>query len=528
MTLVTPHDAQRAAAESEVRAALELMPQLVWTTTADGYHDYYNERWYAYTGMPRPGDPTADAEGWNWKNYLHPDDYERTVAAWARCLATGDPYEIEYRFKEQATGRYRWFLGRALPRRDAEGRIVRWFGTCTDIHEQRLAAEQLAAAAERFAALSAASPVGIFDADLEGNVTYANPRLQAIWGATEAEMLGAGWAARVHPDDAGPLATEWRAALAAEQPYEREYRLVLPDGAVRVVHGRSAVIRDRAGRALGTVGTIDDVTAERAAEAAMRRALAEAEAARARAEEATRVRGQFLATMSHELRTPLNAIQGHVQLLELGLHGPLTAEQRSALGRIQRAQRHLLGLINDVLNYARLESGRVEYAAAPVDLAEAVADVLPMVEPQAAARGLALAGPAGPSEPVVAHADGEKVAQVLLNLLSNAVKFTPAGGRVWVEVAPAGGAAGARLAVRVCDTGVGIPADKLEAVFEPFVQVRGDYAPAEGGTGLGLAISRDLARGMGGDLTAESTPGVGSVFTLTLPAQAEGAAAPSA
>jgi PAS domain S-box-containing protein len=147
-TAVAPTAAARYAAEPEVRAALELMPQLVWTTTPDGYHDYYNEQWYRYTGMPRPGDAAADAEGWNWKNYLHPDDYDRALAVWSRCLATGEPYEIEYRFKEAATGRYRWFLGRALPRRDADvngapGRIVRWFGTCTDIDDQKRAAEQL-------------------------------------------------------------------------------------------------------------------------------------------------------------------------------------------------------------------------------------------------------------------------------------------------------------------------------------------------------------------------------------------------
>jgi signal transduction histidine kinase len=159
-----------------------------------------------------------------------------------------------------------------------------------------------------------------------------------------------------------------------------------------------------------------------------------------------------------------------------------------------------------------------------VDVAAAVRDVLPMVEPQAEARGLRLDPPAaadaitpglGAQPPVapVAHADREKLAQVLLNLLGNAVKFTPEGGRVWVGLA----ADGPSVRVRVSDTGVGIPADKLEAVFEPFVQVRSVYAPAEGGTGLGLAISRDLARGMGGDLTAESEVGVGSTFTLTLP-----------
>jgi signal transduction histidine kinase len=240
-------------------------------------------------------------------------------------------------------------------------------------------------------------------------------------------------------------------------------------------------------------------------------------AARRAAEAANRAKSDFLAVMSHELRTPLNAIAGYAQLLEMGLHGPVTGPQRDALARVQRSQRHLLGLINDVLNYAKLEAGRVDYRLAPVALADAVADLAPMIEPQLAAKGLtyAVAVPAG----LVAHADPEKLGQVLLNLLSNAVKFTPAGGRVEVGSA-AGGTIAGRAAVRlfVRDSGVGIAADQLARIFEPFVQVDQRLTRTEEGTGLGLAISRDLARGMGGDLTAQSAPGAGSTFVLTLPA----------
>ena len=241
---------------------------------------------------------------------------------------------------------------------------------------------------------------------------------------------------------------------------------------------------------------------------------AELERQRAAAEEANRAKSQFLATMSHELRTPLNAIAGYVQLLELGVRGPITAEQREDLARVQRAQRHLLRLVNDVLNLARIESGRVDYAVEPVPLAEVVASVLPMVEPQMGARGLACAVDVPPD--LVARADREKVQQVVLNLLTNAVKFTPAGGTVTVDATrPADGPGGVLLRVR--DTGIGIPADKLQSVFEPFVQVDVSHRSRVEGTGLGLAISRDLARGMGGDLTAESVLGGGSTFVLALP-----------
>jgi signal transduction histidine kinase len=282
------------------------------------------------------------------------------------------------------------------------------------------------------------------------------------------------------------------------------------------------------------------------------RLFRDAERARDVAEAASRTKGEFLAVMSHELRTPLNAIGGHVQLLDMGLHGPVTDEQRAALARVDRAQHHLLGLINDILNYARVESGRVEYDVQPVEVADVLREVGPMIHPQLAAKGLAyeVRVPESrevPGAPLQVWADREKLAQILLNLLSNAVKFTPASrdgapGRVLVELsqspAPSeaaarygggahGGVAGepaegsaptspAHMFLRVTDTGVGIPATKLGQVFEPFVQVRTALTREVGGTGLGLAISRDLARGMGGDLLVASTEGVGSTFTLVL------------
>ncbi len=248
---------------------------------------------------------------------------------------------------------------------------------------------------------------------------------------------------------------------------------------------------------------------------AERTARAEAERRRAEAEEANRAKAEFLTTMSHELRTPLNAIGGHAELIEMGVHGPVTPAQRQALERIQRSQRHLAGLVNAVLNFARVEAGTLQYVLEDVPLLDAVETVTDFVAPQARAKGLALAvEPPPPGAAVVARAGGEKVRQVLLNLLANAVKFTPAGGRITASVSIDG--AFARVHVR--DTGVGIPAQKLADVFEPFVQVEGGLTRPHDGVGLGLSISRELARGMGGDLTAESTEGVGSAFTLRLPA----------
>ena len=240
----------------------------------------------------------------------------------------------------------------------------------------------------------------------------------------------------------------------------------------------------------------------------------ELERLRAVADEANRAKSAFLAMMSHELRTPLNAIGGYVQLVEMGIHGPVTDAQADALARIARSQRHLLRLINDVLNLARIEAGRVEYNLEPVPLRDLANSVLPMVEPQLRARRLRCEMKVPPS--LAAHADREKVQQILLNLLSNASKFTPPDGVVTIDAFPDAGQDDV-VYLRVQDTGVGIAADRLEHVFEPFVQVDDSHARRSEGTGLGLAISRDLARGMGGDLRAESEQGAGSSFTLSLP-----------
>jgi signal transduction histidine kinase len=245
------------------------------------------------------------------------------------------------------------------------------------------------------------------------------------------------------------------------------------------------------------------------------RARAEAETARRDAESANRSKSEFLAVMSHELRTPLNAIGGYTELIELGIRGPVTPEQRTDLARIQQSQRHLLGLINGVLNYARVEAGAVSYDVENVPLDEILTTCEALIAPQVRARHLTFEYT--PADGVHVRADPDKVQQIVLNLLSNSVKFTEPGGSISLGCASDGDGTGSAVQVEVTDTGIGISTEQLSRVFEPFVQVDAKLTRTREGTGLGLAISRDLARGMGGDLTARSTLGEGSTFTLTLP-----------
>jgi signal transduction histidine kinase len=254
-----------------------------------------------------------------------------------------------------------------------------------------------------------------------------------------------------------------------------------------------------------------------------------AERAQYAAEIANSAKTEFLAAMSHELRTPLNAIAGYADLLSMGVRGPVSDAQLQDIGRIKKSSLHLLSLINEILNLARIESGRIDLHMSNVSAHAILEDVAGLVAPQMQSKSLTCT--ITHCDPDLgAHTDAEKARQILLNLLTNAYKFTDRGGRVGLSCSkgsgfgPDGSTPVHFVSIRVADSGRGIPADKLAAIFEPFVQIDRRQTPEpDQGLGLGLAISRDLARAMGGDLIVESIPGKGSTFTLNLPAAPEGA-----
>ena len=251
----------------------------------------------------------------------------------------------------------------------------------------------------------------------------------------------------------------------------------------------------------------------REAEETLRESEARLRVAIQQAEDANRAKTDFLTTMSHELRTPLNAIGGYAQLLSLGIRGPLSEDQRQDLERIDKSQRHLLSLINDILNFAKLEAGRVDFEIEPVSVMSVLASVEPLIMPLLRAKELRYEDHRQTCEGVVVLADEEKVRQILLNLLSNAIKFTASGGTIEITCLHDA----ERVLIKVTDSGIGIATEKLAAIFEPFVQVNRRFASTHEGTGLGLSISRNLARAMGGDLVVESELGHGACFTLSLP-----------
>jgi signal transduction histidine kinase len=244
----------------------------------------------------------------------------------------------------------------------------------------------------------------------------------------------------------------------------------------------------------------------------LRAVISEARKAWAAADAANRSKAEFLTVMSHELRTPLNSIGGYVDLLEMELRGPLTDAQKSDLGRIKRSQHHLLGIINDILNFTRLEATEVKFDIIDVPLRALIGDLDAVVSSLARTKSIVYRCDSAPAN-VYARADADKLRQIMINLLSNAVKFTPEGGRIRLSCT----VLEKSVSIHVKDNGPGIPQDKQEAVFQPFVQLDQGLTRTTEGTGLGLAISRGLARGMGGDVQVRSDVGVGSVFTVTVP-----------
>ena len=510
-------EAHLADAEARLRFLAEMIPHLVWSARPDGHHDYYNQRWLEYTGF------TAGVQGPPWSRIVHPDDMGRARAVWHRSLETGEPYSMEFRIRQKGGG-YRWFLGLALPLRGEDGQVVRWFGTCTDIQAQKDGEQALRETQERLRAALGASGTATFRWNLRTGDVEWDAELDRLFGIAEGTNphSAAGFLLAVHPDDRARLARAVDRCAAGEECLEEEFRVVWPDGTVHWLLDKGVTTPGDDGLPLFLTGACHDVTAHRTADAEREALLQSAENARAHAERADQVKSRFVAHVSHEIRTPINAVLGYAGVLELGVHGPLNDRQQEQVRRILRNGRHLVALVNDVLDLAKIEAEEMTVLRQAVDIGAVCKNVVEMIEPLAAARQIPVEADAcGPGS--VAWGDEDRIRQIVLNLLTNACKFTPVHGRVTLRcgvstdppVTLGSDGSGPWVRVDVIDTGIGVEAEMQERIFAPFVQGARGRQDA-GGTGLGLAISRTLARLMGGDVTLASLPGEGSCFTLWL------------
>ncbi|KAK5112513.1 hypothetical protein LTR62_004270 [Meristemomyces frigidus] len=509
--------------EEQFEDICNMIPQMIWRTDPEGDHDYYSDRWYSYTGLTH-----QQSSGLGWLNAFHPDDLEVAKPRWAHSLATGDEYLTEYRCMS-AQGEYRWMLGRAVPMRDEDGRIIKWFGTCTDIHEQVLMREQAHQMRE----------------SLERVIEHARITLWAV--NQENKLVLYEGRSMYEPAKDVPKAHFHGMALAdifTEQGREDE-RVAYMRNIADVMHGRVAdrtievkiastdrwyntrlfpLMRnerkgDQQGDAFidGVVGVSMDVTDMHEASEKLKerdrensRLMAQSVAAK----EASKMKSQFLANMSHEIRTPIAGVIGMSELLLDDESGGLTNEQRECAENIQRSANGLLTVINDILDFSKVESGRLDIEEVQFDLAVVIRDVNKMLSFAAERKGLQYIADIQELPSWKVMGDPGRLRQVMTNLLTNSIKFTSEGSvtmhvKVQKETEDT-----IEIHFTVEDTGIGIEEDVRKRLFKPFSQADSSTARRFGGTGLGLTISKNLVELMHGEISLDSRLGVGTTATF--------------
>jgi PAS domain S-box-containing protein len=468
---------------------------------------------------------------------IHPDDYDRVTHELQAHFEQHQPFSVNLRLRTGANV-YRWFLARGQAHRDAHGRPLSMRGSLTDIDEIRQARQNLeelnrtleAHVATRTAELrqslhfvesvTAATPDLLYIYDLaQRRYTYTNRSLLATlnYNSQQSESLSDRVLSElIHPDDANKLAAHM--VRVADLPdgviAEFTYRLLDAAGNWRWFYGRELVFqRDEHGRAEQILGIASDITLRKQTDEALRQTYNDLSAANAQLARANRLKDEFLANMSHELRTPLNAILGRAESLLEQIYGPLTPDQSHAITNIEESGRHLLELINDILDLSRIEADRIHFDLDMLNVDDLCAACIRLISPAADKQGLTLSLVIASDVPPI-FTDARRLRQVLLNLLANAVKFTPSGGFVRLEVAWL--AEQVQVVFSVYDSGIGIAAADMGQLFQPFVQIDSGLQRQFPGTGLGLALVARLIDRLGGSVSVTSEPGAGSCFSVYL------------
>ena len=500
--IVDARTAELRVAEEKFRAIFENAAEGIFQTTPEGRYLSANPALGRMYGYDSPADLMGDFVDLDRRLYVEPGRRAEFVSQIERCGAIAG---FESRVVRR-DGREIWIRENARAVRDDAGRLLYYEGNVADVTEQRRAEEDLRQGERRFRSLVEASASIVWSRLPSGQFETEQADWAEFTGQSLAEYVGWGWLDAIHPEDQLRTAQAWSAASAQATVYEIEHRLRRDDGEYRHMLGRAVPLLAGDGTVQEWVGVHADIDAQKKAEAAMRVAKEAAEAA-------SRAKGEFLANMSHEIRTPMNGILG---MTELALDTDLTGQQREYLGLVKSSADALLTVINDILDFSKIEAGKLDLDPTPFALRDCVDETLKTLALRAHGKGLELSGRIAPDLPDDVIGDSGRLRQILVNLVGNALKFTERGEVVVSVEADAGETAeDVALHLSVRDTGIGIPKDKLKAIFEPFEQADGSTTRKYGGTGLGLAISMKLVDLMGGRVWVESEPGRGSTFHFT-------------
>ncbi|QCG91120.1 PAS domain S-box protein [Azospirillum sp. TSH100] len=512
-------DAKRAEeqlrlSEERFRSLVEATAAIVWNTSGAGRFEGPQPSWSNFTGQ------TFDQlKGTGWVEAIHPDDRPHTSEAWRAARTGRTIYKAEHRLRRY-DGVYHDMLVRAVPLLDASGAVQEWVGVHTDITTRRRAEEALRETEERYRLAAQATNDAIWDWNLSSDRIHWNEAVRTLfgYGADATETSASWWMDHIHPDDQDHVVTGIHAVIdGGGTRWNDEYRFRRADGSHASILDRGFVLRSAIGQPLRMIGAMQDISVRKRVEE-------ELEAARLAAEEANRAKSLFIANMSHELRTPLSAVIGYTEMLEEELADLGVDSMLPDLEKIEANARHLLNLINGVLDISKIEAGKMEVHGEDADIADLTREVAATVEALVSKKGNRLAVEVTDGLGVM-HTDVVKVRQCLFNLLSNAAKFTENGTitlsveratphpRDAEDVMPAD-----MVVFRVTDTGIGMTPEQVRRLFERFMQADSSTTRRFGGTGLGLAITKAFADMLGGEITVDTAAGQGTGFTLRLPA----------
>ncbi len=547
--VTTEVNAQKRIEESEKRFRMmaELVPQKIWTADAQGDKKYFNQNLIAFSGLS-----FEELKDWGWEKIVHPDDWAATKKQWQKSIETGKDYEMESRLLRK-DGKYLWHLTRATALKDGDGHIKIWVGSKTEIHEQKeqkdelekavltrtvelqkaneeleekhqellLAKEKLLAEYSRSLIEASLDPLITINAD--GKITDMNKAFASITEVLHDNLVGTDFSLYfTDPQKAREIQEE-----VFSKGFVTNYPLTIIDGEPTAVLFNGSVYKDENKKVLGAVLVARDITeqlrfetelieAKIFAELAMGTAEGEknkAVAAAHIAEDAVKSKQQFLSNMSHEIRTPMNAIIGFTKVM---LKTELSAKQKEYLTAIKMSGDALIVLINDILDLAKVDAGKMTFEQSRFKLAQSISAMLHLFEAKIQEKNLELVKEYDANIPEVLVGDPVRLHQIILNLVSNAVKFT-SEGRITVSVRLLKeDEESATIEFAVADTGIGIMANKLEKIFENFQQASSATARLFGGTGLGLAISKKLVEQQGGSIRVESELDKGAVFSFIL------------
>ncbi|NML17097.1 PAS domain S-box protein [Azohydromonas caseinilytica] len=487
----------RLQVEARFRAIADSAPVLIWQADANSTV-FVNEEYARFVGKP-----AARLLGMGWAEAIHPGDAAAYLAAYQAAYERRARFEAQFRLRRQ-DGEYRWLKTVGLPQAERDGRFGGYVGSSFDVTDMKRAEEALRASEEWFREVADAAPAILWVTDAQGLCTFLSRRWRELTGQPAEAVLGLGWVRAVHPEDQVAVEARFKDALARREPFELDYRVRTADGGWRWCIDLGVPRLDPQGRFLGYVGSVVDITERKQAEMENSRL-------NAALQEADRRKDDFLATLAHELRNPLAPLRTGLEILR---RAPDSAAAQRALPMMQRQLTHIVRLIDDLMDVARITQGRLALQPVPLDLRRIVGDAVEAHQGQVEAAGQRL-GVVLPPEAVPVRGDATRLGQAIGNLLGNASKYSPPGSAIEVSLSVRGAAT---ALVEVRDSGLGLPRERIETAFERFSTLNRELQRLQPGLGIGLSVVRSLVEMHGGRAWAHSEGlGHGASFYVELP-----------